>query len=200
MLKCFYETFQKKLPLTVFEKEFSSFIKYDVKQEESLTKERGMITACDEISVLLDLAKYYKASHLKWTGNQTLHYPFDGILYFNEKNEQRIEISRVLDEKTNQELKKPGFFSRNFTIKGPNFNIEPQKDTENPDTRSFISYRIVEILRKKESQKYKGCWLCIAYYPYSITSKLNEDYVKEPVLKKIECGKKSSLISNKKIV
>ena len=179
MLENFYKTFQQKLPLEIFKKNFSDFISDDIKKRESLTERKGVKAACDEISALLGLAKCYRASHLKWTGNHTQSHHFDGILYFKKEQEskQKIEISRILDEQANQELKKNQFFSRNFTISGSDFNIESQKDIECPDTRSFISHRIVETLRKKESKKYKGCWLCIAYYPYSITSKLNEDYL-----------------------
>ena len=189
MLDYFNDTFQQKMPMTVFEKEFSAFIEKDIKQKNSLTEKKGIKLACDEISALLQLAKHYKATHLKWTGNQKSNCSFDGILFFSRKHDQKVEISRVLDEIESKNLKEKGCFSRIFTIKKSDFNI----NSENPDMRSFIYHRIVEILRKKEKEKYKGFWLCIAYYPYSIIGKFNEEYIKNPILKKIECEQKPLL-------
>ena len=195
------QIFQNKLSLADFEENFSAFIKNDVNKDKSLTIRKGISPACDEISALLELAKHYRGSYLKWTGEHTQNHHFDGILFFKEdkEKEQKIEISRVLDEQAKQELKKMDHFSRIFTIKASDFDIESQEGIEHPDTRSFIYHRIVKILRKKESEKYKGCWLCVAYYPYSITSKLNENYVKNPVLEKIEYKEKALLSQIRKI-
>ena len=87
-------------------------------------------------------------------------------------------------------MNKNGYFSRTSIIEGSDFNINLEKGIKNLDTRSFIYHRIVKILRKKNQKKYKGFWLCIAYYPYSITGKFNEEYVKKPIFKKIECEEK----------
>ena len=88
-----------------------------------------MQTACDEISVLLDLAKYYKASHIKWTGNHTLDYHFDGILCFNGVNDQKVEISRILDEqieKDIKDIKEKGKFSRTFVFENSDRKFNDQ--------------------------------------------------------------------------
>ena len=181
MLRPFHKTFQQKLSLEAFEKKFSSFIDTDVRQEESLTKRKGIRAACDEMSALLDLAQYYKASHLKWTGNHTSISHFDGILYFNGIDEQKIEISRLLDEQIEKDMKKIGKFS---------------KILEN--RKNFIYNRIIKILERKNNQKYKGCWLAIAYEPIII--KINKRYVNQPVFMKIECMKKNLLLSIKKFL
>ena len=199
MLDDFNNTFQQKMPMTIFEKEFSAFIEKDIKQKNSLTEKKGIGLACDEISALLQLAKHYKATHLKWTGNQKSNCPFDGILFFNRKHEQKVEVSRVLDEEENESLKETGYFSRTFIFEGSDFNINLKKANKNLDIRSFIYHRIVKILTKKEKEKYKGFWLCIAYYPYSITSKFNEEYVKKSILKKIECEQKPLLYQIRKL-
>ena len=180
MLKCFYETFQQKLPLAAFEKKFSVFISDDIQREKSQTKTKGVKTACDEISALLDLAKYYKASHLQWTGNHVLNCHFDGILYFNGINEQKIEISRLLDEQIEKDMKKTGQFS---------------KILEN--RKKFIYDRIVKILERKSNQKYKGSWLAIAYEPIII--KINKDYVNKPIFEKIERTREQLFFSTREI-
>ncbi|MDE0119048.1 MAG: hypothetical protein OXM55_03460 [Bdellovibrionales bacterium] len=200
MLQYFYETFQQKLPLGAFERKFSTFINCDIKREESWTKTKGVKTDCDEISVLLDLAKYYKASHLKWTGNHTLNCHFDGILYFNGTNEQKIEISRILDEQIEKDTKEKGEFSRTFIFEDIDKEYNNQfflDSTKVENIKRFIYDRIVNILLKKSKQQYKGCWLTIAYEPVII--KINKDYVNKPIFKKIEHTRKQLLFSTREI-
>lgn len=201
MLQCFNDTFQKKLPVTVFEKEFSNFIKDDIQQKESLTKRKGIQTACDEISVLLNLAKHYKASHIKWTGNTKLNNHFDGILYFNETNEQKIEISRIVDEQIEKDTKEKSKFSRTFVCEDFDQECNDQifsDGTTAENIKPFIYNRLVNILSKKNKHKYKGYWLAIAYEPIII--KIYEDYINKPIFKKIAIDEKQLLFSIRKVL
>ncbi len=200
MVQRFYETFQKKLPVTVFEKELSNFIKDSIQQENPLTKIKGMQTACDETSVLLDLAKHYKASHVKWTGNHTLDHHFDGILYFNEATEQKIEISRILDEQREKDMKEKDKFSRTFVFENfdRKFNDQIFSDgTKAENIKLFIYDRLVSILSKKNKCKYEGYWLAIAYE--SIIMKMDKDYINKPIFKKIESNEDQLLFYIRKI-
>ena len=144
--KASMECFQTKLSTKECKNQLDNLISTQrSKQENKLHK--GMYNGLEEISCLLSLAEYYNASHLKWTGDHTQDNSFDGIIYFNEKNEQKIEVSRALDEEFTKDMNRKGYADRDI----------------DDESIEFIGDRIVKILKKKNKQKYKDCWLAIAY-------------------------------------
>ena len=174
--KASLECFQKKLSIEEYKKQLNNFLSIQSsKQENKFPK--GIDNALTEISCLLSLAEYCGASHLKWTGEHTQNNPFDGVLYFNEKREQKIEIFRALDVK----------FKINMDEKG-----QANRDIDDESIK-FIGHHIVKTLQKKNKQKYKDCWLAIAY-DFPIISEIT--YLK---FKEIESENKELLTSIRNI-
>ena len=192
--------FEKKISLQCFSKHYFVLKKTsgDISWDDK--KAGGNIEAAYlEISVLYQLGDYYKALYLHWTGNQRNGEGYDGILYFNEHNEQKVEISRILDEEEMKDFRRLGFSEREYEI-DVHFDLNKGigQETLNDGAvipRNFIYKRIVKILNKKNKQKYKGCWLVIPYDPYSLLGEFNKYYIRSDVLKKMKDEKKDLLHS-----
>ena len=181
--------FQEKMPIAKVKKELHDLFcteskRLELESQEYLLK-KGVDLFIDEFSALITLAEKYHAPYLKWTGGQ--NNPFDGILFFDTK-EQKIEVSRILNEQALKDEKEHGQSNFFYTRSGSDFDLK-----SDDDIRSFIYHRLVRILEKKNHKKYKGLWLCIAYQIMKLP--FNKPDVHEPILRKIQDKEKNLLSS-----
>ncbi|MDE0092499.1 MAG: hypothetical protein OXN83_04345 [Oligoflexia bacterium] len=191
--------FKEKLSKDKFNKKYYLLKKYSGKISWDERKGGGSIeTAYSEISALYQLGAYYKASYLKWTGDQEEGNDHDGVLYINE-NEKIIEISLLLDEKDITDFRLQGFSERDSIIEDSLEESNQEIIHGMVNLQVFIYNRIVKIFKKKHKDKYKGYWLCIPYNPFSILGEFNESKIQNNIYNKIQREEKNLWFSIRNI-
>ena len=168
-------------------------------------------TMIAELAILSRVIDEYKPSHIEYTGGPNSFK--DGVLYFNEKTRQDVEIVSITDKKEKisyrntlgYELVTPGV-SIPSVMKRFNWSEDQARSylkslsmNKQPLIEDFLYGKIVSVLEKKGKEKYKGFWLLIAYSPYFYTERLSEEERRDFILKKIQSEKKELVCSIRKI-
>ena len=197
--------FKRKLPLASFKKKQQNLSDYlDTIHPKEKRKGGDGEQAYSEISTLLNLGVHYKASYLKWTGEQQEGNSCDGVLYFDQ-DEQKIEISALINPEEMKDYRAKGKhqeMTKSIVLSMKEMNMsendireywESYNNVEKHIMRypvviveDFIYERLVDIFKKKNKKKYKGFWLVISYEPIFALEYFSDDRIKQYIFNKIK--------------
>ena len=218
--------FKEKLPLDEFSTQMKILFKHLSRVNWEDKKGGGDIEqATTEVFTLHKLGNHYQCSHLQWTGDQLQHKPYDGVLYFDER-EQKVEISEITNQKEVKNRRQIDKERNTYRHKeNPRSIVKWMKDLQCSEegarkfvledkklndyinwntviVEDFIYERLTSIFEKKSKEKYKGLWLVIPYNPMFVLEYFVCDDVKKYVFEKIKKEDKFFQIFNifKKVI
>ena len=150
----------------------------------------------------------YGPSHIEYTGRKP-NCSKDGVLYFDEKI-QNVEIVGVKDEEEMKSVRKVKPYSSLIQAPIPSimrqFDCSEDKAREilktqmkgQPLVEDFLYTKIIDVLNKKNKNKYQDFWLLISYSSLFRTGCLSEKKRRNFILKVLS-EKKVLICSIRKI-
>ena len=189
---------------------FGAYLSQIPWKEKSKGLKRRRENAVAEISVLCELAKYHKPTHIQWTGEQSESCSYDGLFWMG-KERQKIEITALADKEEQKSLRKSNLYEGRMSQ-----SLLPYIKNGIPEAqaRKFIGGQIIgnieiqedEIYKlmvydfqRKAKKKYQDCWLIMPYQPHFFMEFFHRKEIHQLIFKKLKKEKNQLYKSIKKI-